>query len=50
MGLSFLVRTACVSSNGWKSRARPNGGKRIAQDKGVVVTQCLKEVGGKSLA
>ena len=42
----FVVRTA----NGCKSRARPNGGKRKAKGKGVVVAQRLKEVGGKSLA
>ena len=43
----YLVHTAWSGSNGCKSRVRPNGGKRINQDKGVVVTQGLKEVGGK---
>ena len=38
------------SSNGCKSRARPNSGKRTAKDKVPAATLGLKEVGGKSLA
>ena len=33
--LLFLVRPACVYSNGCKSLTQPNSGKRIAKDKGV---------------
>ena len=48
--VALSVRTAWSCSNGCKSRARPDGGKRIAKSKGIVVTRCLKEAGGKSLA
>ena len=46
----LLVCAACICSNGCKSRARPNGGKRTAKSNGVAATQGREEAGGKTLA